>query len=501
MDITKIKTDKTLRIKKFPATLKPDFPPKDFQHPGIMMMYLVSKMVLGYDVGLGKTYVTLAAFSLMKAKLRPTAQLIVITISSSMYQWQGDIEKFTNFSCFVIDAKVMKPDERIDFYENRFKDYDIIIMPYSLMMKDVLYFDSNIAGNVLAFDEVMKLKNEKAAVYGVAKYVINKTDRAYGLTATVMDNSLEEPYAIFKLFAPKLMPSTHKFLKDFCIRDKKRIGKRVINITTDYKNIPGFFKLFEPAYISCKKHEVPEHLPEIEHKIIVTKMLPKQRELYRQALEDFLDIDADKDLITSLTRIIRCVQISNYPNVLGYEVPSSKEIELLAMLEDDDIILPQDKVVIYTKSRKGVDWLCDNILTKYNPLRIHGKVKPQDRLKAQEVFDSDPTRRIIVINSAASVAVNLQTASTLVQYDMEWSYGGNHQLIGRLNRLNSKHAINRIYSLQNWESIDAYIYRAVLIKQGYFEALLGGYGYEMSKGDFTMFVQNFKDFVKRYKNY
>jgi len=224
-------------------------------------------------------------------------------------------------------------------------------------------------------------------------------------------------------------------------------------------------------------------------------MAGKQLELYKQVLSDFIETDTVKEEITSIfKKLIRCQQISDSPSILDLDAESAKEKELLRILEED---IPEDeKVVIFTRFKKGV-YRLEEILKKYNPLSITGDNKGQERDILKNTYTTDNKHRIMLINTAAREAINLQISGNLIFFNLDWSYGNNLQIIGRINRLGSSHDQNNVYILMNDSTIDEYVYRTIIKKEAYFEELLGGVGYEMDSSGLRDFANNFTEFSKK----
>jgi len=87
-------------------------------------------------------------------------------------------------------------------------------------------------------------------------------------------------------------------------------------------------------------------------------------------------------------------------------------------------------------------------------------------------FQEDPRETLICINQAAFQAVNLQQAANLICLDLPWSWGGVLQLVGRMVRLKSPHAICNLYILLTEGSIDSHVVGTLKNKKGIFERIL-----------------------------
>ena len=116
----------------FNGTLKP------YQVEAVSRMVGEKKMLVAYEMGLGKTCMTIAALE----KLNDTSQIqkgpiLVIALSSLKYQWQKEIAKFTTgVVSIVVDGNKQqrtqqyedgqKADHVITNYESIVNDWEIV---------------------------------------------------------------------------------------------------------------------------------------------------------------------------------------------------------------------------------------------------------------------------------------------------------------------------------------------------------------------------------------
>lgn len=485
-------------VRKFKRSkyMKDDFSLKSFQEPAALMSCVVPNMVNGYDVGLGKSAISLAALCKVKEKGWHTEPMLIYAPGSSLYQWRDEVMKFTHLSVHVLDDG---PEVREKYYQN-WGEHDVVISTYALMNVDKdRYLDTILGKTQFLFDEILYLKNPSSQLYQVAnRILLPYAKRAQGLSATILKNRLEEPYHIFKLLIPEALPSYEAFVERYCKVKQVSIGnnrfaKKTVNV--DYHNIQEFKKVIEPYYIDKKKREVKEHLPSVIIKPIYTLMGREQSKLYANAVDGFLQIgDSLVDLENSLAKITRCQQISDNPKILEHNIVSSKEPKLLELLSEIDM---SEKVVIFNKSRTGVDYMVENTLKKYNPLFIHGGIDNKKRREVRDIFTEDPDRNVIIINTAAREAINLQVAKHFICYNMDWGYGDFIQLVGRVNRLGSKHDINYVYLIMNFKTVDEYIYQSVMRKESWFVQLLGDVGYMLDVDGERKFIDGFAKFCKQ----
>ena len=457
------------------------------------------------------TLQTIATYTTILGK-DPEQKLVVVCPSSAMYQWSGEVDKFcTGITCQIVESVDIKTPEgkrltSFDSREYQFKKFEsekknVLIFNYNTLVSDFHYIKELFAKNkiMLVFDEATSFKNPKSITHKHALEIAKIPERVYGLSATIIKNNLIEAWALYRVIVPGLFASEDKFKKDYCLMEKVQLwkgkGKRgkVINKIKGYKNVPYFRKNIDKFFLGRKKNEIAPDLPEIQTMEISINLTPQQQALYDDAIAGFLDfdkfkrdhglfkLDCESELeeeeqnikyIDKLTALIYCQQICNSPHLIGIDAPSAKEAELLRLLETE---LSGDKIVIYTRFKKMVDRL-ESLITEHLKIKctkITGDVGNEQREINKKLFNTSEDVNVILINSAAKEAVNLQSAGFLMFYDMPFSYGDFLQVIGRIHRIGSKHDKIFLIYLMGKNTVDEKVYKILEVKKRLFDAVLG----------------------------
>jgi len=512
------KTDLKLAPNKF---LRPEYQMRYYQSIGTVHMYMVKRFVLGDDCGLGKTLQTIATYTTLLAK-DPEYRIMIICPSSAMYQWADEFDKFcTGITSKIVESTTIKEVDGVrlkckeyltsfDAREYQFRKYleekhNVVIFNYNTMCSDGHILKKMMEKHkyMVVFDEATAFKNNKSMTSEHAKVISRIAERVYGLSATIIKNNLVEAWSIYNVIMPGLFGSYTSFKKNYCIINTKQMwkgkGKRgkVISEIVGFKNVPHFKKTIDPFFLGRKKAEVAKDLPEIVSREIKIKMSPRQQDLYDDAVEGLIDYDKfnkpkfhlehvkrlikedseglesrDPKIINKLTALIYCQQIANSPKLIDINIPSAKEEELLNILKND---LAGEKVVIYTRFKKMVNRIEDMILSKLKVkcTKITGDVKARDRETNKKVFNTSEDCNIMIINSAAKEAINLQSSGYLVFYDLPFSYGDFLQIIGRIHRIGSTHDKIFLFYMMCLDSVDEKTYEILAKKKELFDEVLG----------------------------
>jgi SNF2 family DNA or RNA helicase len=130
----------------FEGTLKP------YQVDAVAKMVEQKRILVAYEMGLGKTPMTIAAIEELKPPLT-----LVLCLASLKYQWQKEISKFSDSTALVIEGT---PAQRAKQYA-RVDEYDYLIMNYEQVVND---FDvlKHINFEAIVCDEATAIKGFKA---------------------------------------------------------------------------------------------------------------------------------------------------------------------------------------------------------------------------------------------------------------------------------------------------------------------------------------------------
>ena len=492
-----------------------------YQVIGSLHMMILERMVLGDGTGLGKTFQGIATYTFALDK-DPNIKLLVVCPKSATSQWAEEFEKFS----IGIKNRVMSNEyKKLTGFEARQLQYqefkelneDVLIMNYAPVLNEYEFIIETLSPNFMViFDEIQAFKNRKSKTHFACKYVAQKADRVYGLSATLIKNTLEEVWGVYDVIVPGLFGNITKFKSNFCkqklmkleIKGKTRFIPKIIG----YKNLKRFKDTLDPYFLIRRKEEVAEELPKLISKKVVLEMCPEQKLLYRDALSGILHEERVKGEYFEICDHIRasgeenidertkkryaklkekyeaflspegkkrgklaaltyCQMISNGPGLLNEAGESSKEEEFIRLMKEE---LVTEKVILFTRFKSGIPFLeirCDR--NGINHTKITGDCSDRERQKARQIFQEDPNCNIIFITTAGSAALNLQAASVIIFYDTPWSYGDLVQTIGRAQRIGSLQEHILVIHMVNKGTIDLHVINKVTKKKELSDAVVG----------------------------
>lgn len=444
-----------------------------------MVLHLISmnKFVVGDDMGLGKTIESIAATTYLFQR-NPDMKVLVLTKKSVVNQWASEFEKFTQ-GIQTMTVKGEKKARQAMYQEfQQLESPKVMIAGYRSIVQDFSIIQ-DWKWDVVIMDEATVFKSPNTQTHQICRHIAAQSDRAWGLTGTLIKNNLVEGFGIYKVIHPPLFNHTPAgFVQDYCIVAMQPIGRgRKVPVIQGYRksDIERFRMKIDPFYLGRPKHLVATELPPLQTKIQEVTMSPFQQSKYQEALAGLLTTGEGEDKeVTKLTAVTYCQEIVNHPGLIGFTREDSGKLDTLVdLLQDSE--LSEEKVIIYTRFSKMVDIGVAALEAQgIKSLRITGAEDADERKIAQDTFQNpDSDVKVIWITNAGSDAINLQAAKAIIFYDTPFSAGDYLQCIGRAVRIGSVH--DRVFAIHLVapHSIDERVMEVVQRKMKLIESVIG----------------------------
>ena len=452
----------------------------------------VKKGILSFDVGVGKTFTTLEAASIVNNNGKK--KIIIITLASLISQWKSEIESQYDIECFsvkefkkqklnqfgeVISEKIVTPDteERKILYKQFANNnkFSALIINYELVRIDFkelkeLHFD------IAIIDEASKLKstnsfnvtnkvrrlNNRASV----RELLKDTEYIFGATATPLETFLHNLYGIFNVINPDYFSGGYtRFVNRYMKQD--RFGGWTIVNKANFEEIKELVK----PYMFFKKQEldVKVNIHKVElsfsnrdlslyNQIIDDVKLEIEKSMHKRSNESFEEFDKrfEEALMMSVTnkrmQFVDFPQIV-YPNEYQKDYVSPKAKWLL-----DNINSFQGKTVIFDSRTMTTDLLCE-IFNKHN-IRyyiIDGEISLKNRTIILDRFKNEDDVKILICSDCLSYGCNLQFARRIINLNLLYNPSAIQQRQGRIIRKGQKDDVD-IYFMEMKDTFEEKIY-------------------------------------------
>ena len=500
-----------------------------YQPEAVDKMCERGKMLVAYDLGLGKTVLTIAAIERLMDEGRIKEPGLIICLSSLKYQWASQIKKFTNGSTpLVIDGT---PEQRKRQYQRalnwRATGIDYIVMNYEQVVND---WDTvkKLPRGFIVLDEATAIKSFRSKRAAKVKQ-LGSCEFKFALTGTPVENGKpEELFSIMEFVDSSVLGRFDKFDMTFIVRNAWGQPER-------YRNLPVLHERLKDACVrkAQKDPDVAPYLPETIHKDPLYVTLDrKTARLYMRVLADLVikleeaqetlggsfnllahygyesfngdqndfrgEIMARVTALKMLTCSPQLLSVSAAKFALGkgqgssyaaalYEegllegLPSTK-LDVFAKYIEQFLDQNSDnKVVVFTSYVEMVDLLIDRIgptICRSYTGQLDAKTKERHKTD----FNNNPNIRVLVSSDAGGYGVDLPAANLLINYDLPWSAGLATQRNGRIRRASSEWKTIVIQDILIAGSIEVRQHQALEQKNAVAAAVLDGEGINKQGG-------------------
>ena len=461
-----------------------------FQTEGVLFASLAARSLIADEMGLGKTVQALATAEVYR-HLFKISKVLIICPTSLKYQWQSEIEKFTNSQAEIIEGSGETRKQLL-----RTSNAFYLITSYQAISNDVQDSDGDFGLDMVILDEAQRIKNWSTKVAGNIKKL--QSPYAVVLTGTPLENKLEELYSIMQFVDVWKLGPLYKFLDNHRVTDPQ--SQKVVG----YKNLNVISEELSDTLLRRTKKEVLGQLPERSDKTLLVSMTREQREIHDKLKEQvsrlvskwqksgFLNEKDRQMLILNLSKM-RMVCDSTY--IIDQSIRHDTKINELMTLLEEYLENPENKVVVFSQWERMTRLVSEelkvrNIEHEY----LHGGVSAVMRKKLVDNFTENATSRIFLSTDAGSVGLNLQSAGMVVNLDIPWNPAVLEQRIGRVFRLGQKQNVT-VINLVSAGSIEEKMLGLLKFKS----ALASGI---LDDGESAIFLDNdrFSEFIKTVDN-
>ena len=522
----------------FTGTLLP------YQPEAVERMCERQKMLVAYDLGLGKTVLTIAAIEQLMDQKRIKEPGLVICLSSLKYQWHNQIGKFTNGTSksLVIDGTPKKRAEQYaEALDWRNTGIDYIILNYEQVVND---WESvrNLPRGFVVLDEATAIKSFRSKRSKAVKKLGNAPFR-FALTGTPIENGKpEELYSIMQFVDSTVLGRFDIFDSTFIVRNNWGAVK-------NYRNLPTLHTKLKEACVrkAQKDPDVAPYLPDSIHKEPVKIVLDrKSSKLYARIAKDLVnDLDEAQNLFGAGFNVMahygyenqrggpedelrgrimskvgclkmlcshpallhtsarKYLSINNEGSAYAHDLKEAGMLEGLETSPKLDYLIQYvkefldqneaNKVVIFATYVDMLDFIADALGQDQCRLysgRIDAKTKEENKI----AFNTNPNIRVLISSDAGGYGVDLPAANLLVNYDLPWSSGSATQRNGRIKRASSTWPSIVIQDVIVQGSIEERQYEALQQKNALASAVVDGEGID-DKGGIPMTVGSLKAFL------
>lgn len=397
------------------VVLKDNFEARDYQIKAKEVHFKVKRLLLGDDLGLGKTLSGI--LTLLNPHTLPAA-VVVQTHMPKQWELEG-IGKFTNLKVHVI--KGTSP--------YNLPVADVYIFKYSCLLGWINVFQTNFFNSAI-FDEIQELRKETSQKYAAGKALSESVSYCLGLSATPMYNYGDEIFNVMDLINPGCLGHRYDFEREWTTF---RNGKCIIK---DPKAL-GTYMRDNFLFLRRTREEVGRELPPV-NKIIHTvgydhAELQKSEQLAKQLAMKVMNGSFEES-----GRAARELDM-----MIRHATGVSKAKEIAAYVR---ILLENDEPVVLGLWHRDVYDIVLKELADFNPVMYTGSETPNQKENAKRSFINGETKLFVIsLRSGAGLDGLQKVCKIIVIGELDWSPKVHDQLIGRVDRDGQTEQVTAIF--------------------------------------------------------
>jgi SNF2 family DNA or RNA helicase len=350
--------------------------------------------------------------------------------------------------------------------------------------------------DLVIVDEAHHLKNRSS----VSWKFVNKLQRKYILllTATPVENNLDELYNLITLLKPGQLKTPREFRSQFVVRGDPRLPK----------NRGKLRQLLGDVMVRHTRGQVDLKLPPRRANTVRLALSPAEVDLYekisafiRARLVQGKDGDGaglnqtDRFTLLTLQREIGSSPMAAEPTLRSLAARQEDDelrARLLALAEESANVKAwakadalekllgsilgkgaptEEKVIIFTHFLRTLDGLIERLERMGVPFVVyHGRLNPAAKQRAIDDFEHEA--QVLLSTEAAGEGRNLQFCRTMINFDVPWNPMRIEQRVGRIHRVGQEREVH-IYNLSARGTIEDYLLEIIDQKLNMFELVIG----------------------------
>lgn len=381
-------------------------PPRDYQRLAATAFLRSKALLLGDDVGLGKTCVGICA--LTDKRTRPA---LIATLPAITRQWANEFAKFAP----SLRTHIAKKGTPYELKDGDGYLPDVLIMNYhklhgwarSLVEKGLV--------KLVIFDEIQELRNTGTDKYNAATLIARHADYRLGLSATPIFNYGDEMYHVMSVLKDDALGNYDEFRREWCsgvtVKDPRALGS--------YLRETGLF--LRRTRIECGR-EIPP-----------VTTIPYAIDADQEELEKIKGNAADlARIVLSHKRNESFLAAGEFDIMMRHATGLAKApfvAEFVRLMVESG-----ESVLLFGWHHDVYDiWM--EKLKDFNPVLFTGLQTPTQKEVSKKAFLEKESKVLIMSLRAGAGVDGLQSACrTVVFGEIDWSPGCHEQNIGRIAR-------------------------------------------------------------------
>ncbi len=417
-------------------------PLRDYQRIAVDLYLARRSLLLGDDVGIGKTAVAIGSFA-----DPATLPALVVTLAHLPRQWEKEIKRFLPSAT----THIIKKGTPYPLPEINGRAPDIIITNYHKLAG----WGGVLAGYVksVVYDEAQDLRRNESMKYVGAMVISDACNYRLGLTATPIYNYGYEYFNVNEAISPGVLGTREEFKRSWCCGQYNKIAIR------DPKAFGSYLRE-NHIMLRRTRREVGREMPALSKVIHTVDSDSRELHKIKDSATELARIILDRSERSSQERYVAAGQF----DMLMRQVTGLSKAPYVA--DFVKILLETgEKVVLYGWHRE-VYSIWASRLKVYDPIWYTGSESPVKKdAGVQRFINGDAQLLMISLRSGAGLdGLQYSGCRTVVFGELDWSPGVHEQNVGRVLRDGQPDPVVAYYLVAN-DGADPIMVEALGLKQ------------------------------------
>jgi len=433
------------------------------------------------EVGLGKTVE--AGLILSELLVRGLAKSVLIVVPPSLVaQWQGEMRRKFGIELSTHDDPGFREAGAAAWQ----KHDRVIVSLHSAKREPHRSAILKRRWDIVIVDETHHLRNRATEAWKFASEI--EKQFILLLTATPVQNNLEELFNLVTLLEPGLLSTRKDFARRFVARGDK--------LTPN--NVDELHALLAEVMVRNRRNNVGLQFTRRFARTLTVELSADERALYDAVacmVRDGLREDKTGSHLNRMTLLTLQMALGSSPAAAAAMLknlseksmaPTARQEELKRLHRAADAMARggtkatrllrildefRDKMVIFTQFRATQEMLRTTLAEAgHDVVVFHGGLSRMEKEVAIGQFREDS--RILICTESGSEGRNLQFAHGLCNYDLPWNPMRIEQRIGRLSRIGQQRDIE-VFNLVADKTIESAVLHLLEAKLNMFELVIG----------------------------
>lgn len=434
---------------------------------------LRGRALLSDEVGLGKT---IEAGLVIKELLTRgmVKRFLVLTVPSLVDQWEEELNDKFGLETSTTNQPTIKSDPQRFWREST----GIVASLHTLKQPAHLEIARQVPWDILIVDEAHYLRNRESQAW----QAVNALPRQFLLllTATPVQNSLEELYNLVTLLQPGQLPTPKEFRSRFMDPQKPRQPREPEELR----------RLLSQIMIRNTRANSGLQLPPRRAETVLFTPEQNERAFWQQWETELraklASLNASQSSLWGRLLLQAAgsspqawrAALKNFPDKQASTAWRETAVADASWRKKCELVLPLTRgeggVVIFTQFLETQAALAQFLgESKVNAFVINGSTPAPERQPITEQFRREGGA--LLLTHSGTEGRNLQFSHRLVNFDLPWNPMEIEQRIGRLHRLGQQHPV-RIFNFVQAETLQEHLLDILQEKLNLFELVVGEAG-------------------------